>query len=175
MKSSDNKLAFCWVILGVIGRLIPHIPNFTPMTSLSLFAGSKLSRATAFMTLFFALLVSDILLAIINGYPVFSYWTLFSYSGFAIMVLAGSKLNANNSLTKTAIYITSSSAGFWLWTNFGVWLTSGLYSKNIVGLFNCYIAAIPFLRNEMVGDIVWGLVVFGAFSVAHKRVLHAQS
>ena len=166
---NNNKLAIFWVLFGALSRLVPHFPNVTPMTSLSLFAGSKLTKATACAVLLLTMLISDMLLAFIYGYPIFSYWTLFSYSGFAFMILLGTKLKGITAMRRAPVYILSSSLGFWLWTNFGVWLTSGLYPKSLAGIAFCYEAALPFLRNSMLGDMVWGLVIFGTFQVVRKK------
>ncbi len=40
---------------------------------------------------------------------------------------------------------------FWIWTNLGVWLLATIYPLNIQGLSACYIAAIPFLMNSLIG------------------------
>jgi hypothetical protein len=61
--------------------------------------------------------------------------------------------------------ILCSSLGFWIWTNFGVWATSGLYSKTLTGLGECYIAALPFLLNSLIGDMIWGLAILGVYSL----------
>ncbi|CAL7964034.1 conserved membrane hypothetical protein [Gammaproteobacteria bacterium] len=160
---SKNQVWIALVIVGVLGRLVPHIPNVTPLISLSLFAGASLSSRVVFLSLFGTLFVSDLGLALLLGYPVFGYWTLFTYTGFMAVVLVGSRMQC---LWKTLpVYILSSSFGFWGWTNFGVWLASDLYTKTLVGLGTCYVAALPFLCNSLLGDLIWGLAIFGAFNL----------
>ena len=44
---------------------------------------------------------------------------------------------------------------FFLWTNFGVWLLSGMYPKTIIGLLMSYINAIPFLRYQAVSTLIF--------------------
>lgn len=159
---SKNQLGIVLIIIGVFARLIPHIPNMTPLVCISLFAGACLSRRAAFLSLFTTLFISDIGLALLFGYPVFSYWTLFTYTGFAMIVLIGST-KPRYSWQILPIYIFGSSLYFWIWTNLGVWLTSNLYHKTSIGLVSCYVAALPFLRNSLIGDMVWGLVIFGVY------------
>lgn len=165
---ANKKLALLWVIFGVLGRLIPHFPNVTPMTSLCLFCGSKLSRLVGFLSLLLTLFVSDLLLALILGYPIFSMWTLFTYSGFAVIMLISSKLKYSARILPG--YLLASSLGFWLWTNFGVWLTSAIYTKSFVGLIACYTAALPFLRNAIIGDLLWGAIIFGSYSLVQSKI-----
>lgn len=159
---SKNFIGISLVIVGVLGRLIPHIPNVTPLTSLSLFAGINLSCRAAILSLLFTMFVSDIGLALLLGYPVFGYWTLFTYAGFLMIVILGSRLQCSWKILP--VYILISSFGFWCWTNFGVWLATNLYPKTLTGLCACYIAALPFLRNSLIGDMVWGMVIFGVFN-----------
>ena len=45
-----------------------------------------------------------------------------------------------------------------------MWLASGIYPKTLVGLGSCYVAALPFLHNSLIGDMVWGLVIFWGFN-----------
>ena len=45
--------------------------------------------------------------------------------------------------------------GFWVWTNLGVYLHSGLYIKTITGFIACYSAALPFLQKALIGDLFW--------------------
>jgi len=166
----QRKLAIFWVFFAVLGRLIPHLPNVTPMTSLSLFAGSKLSRlATSVTAILLALLISDIALAFLFGYPIFSYWTIFTYTGFVGVTLVGTRIK-NLSYKNLPLWLVGSTFGYWLWTNFGVWLTSDMYTKTFAGLINCYLMALPFLRSALLGDLIWGMVIFGAFAALLKML-----
>ena len=56
-----------------------------------------------------------------------------------------------------------SSLLFFVTTNFAIWAFSPLYAPNIAGLSKCYIAALPFLRNMLEGDLFWGLLLFGGY------------
>lgn len=159
------KLGIAIVVVGVLGRLVPHIPNITPFTNISLFAGKSFSRLSALLILGFTLVVSDISLALLFGYPVFGYWTLFTYTGSSAITYFGSKLQHSSKKLQLPLFIFLSSIGFWVWTNFGVWLTSGMYPKTLVGLSKCYIVALPFLRNALLGDMIWGGIIFWGLAV----------
>ena len=47
-----------------------------------------------------------------------------------------------------------SSVIFFLWTNFGVVLTTTMYTKDLSGLLASYINAIPFFRPQLVGNLL---------------------
>jgi hypothetical protein len=169
---SRNLLEVVFISIGVFGRLMPHVPNITPLTSLSLITSVNLSRRKALLVLFITLFISDIGLALLFDFPAFGYWTLFTYTGFAAITLVSSKLQ--RSWKTLPIYIFNSSFYFWIWTNFGVWLTSNLYSKTLAGLCSCYIVALPFLRNSLIGDMVYGLVIFGIYDLIKTRIQPAS-
>lgn len=41
-----------WTVIAILGRVLPHLPNATPLTGLSLMAGVLLTRPKAiFITL----------------------------------------------------------------------------------------------------------------------------
>jgi len=164
------KTAIVCIAIGILGRLLPHIPNVTPLLGLSLFSGANLPRWLAFVTVALTLVISDAALAIIYGYPIFSAWTIFTYTGFAAATLIGTRWHKVFARWRCMSYVITTSLGFWLWTNFGVWLTSALYPKTMSGLGLCYVAALPFLRNAMIGDIIWGGVFFGLFVLAKHRL-----
>ena len=164
MQVKKHVIEIIWVaIIGVVGRLITPIPNITPLTSTSLFAGANLPRSLSFLTIFITLLVSDICLAFMRGYPIIGYFTLFNYTGFAAIVFLGSRFKCSK--WGFIFYVFGSSCGFWLWTNFGVWLTSGLYPRTLEGFMACYYFALPFLRNSLIGDVIWSCLIFGSFYI----------
>lgn len=171
IKIDLNKnlyLTFVGILLiGIIGRLIPHPANMTPLLGVSLLAGSTLPRKYALSTILLILLLSDVLLSIINHYALFGSWSFFTYSGYLLITAIGlkiQKINLNNLKLVLAL-----SLFYWLWTNFGVWLLSDLYIKSVAGFVACYTAALPFLRNALVGDLLWYLLIFNGFFPAREK------
>lgn len=166
LKNDRYLLAIAWIILGALGRLLPHPPNVTPMTSIALFGGSQLGRALGFAVVMISMILGDIGLAYLMGYQAFGAWSLFTYTGFAAIILAGSWLRSTPSALRTLGFLLGSSLGFWLWTNFGLWAVGGegaLYPRTMEGLVACYVAALPFLRNALAGDLIWGAALFLSF------------
>jgi hypothetical protein len=170
-KKSDHYFtAFLWIVLGSLVRLLPLPPNMAPTTAQALFGGVQFSRARAFALTFLTIVISDILLAAAHGHPVFGLWTLFTYSGFAVIVCAGMWLRVAPTAGRTLGMLLGSSLFFWTWTNFGVWLMNDgiTYSRNLQGLLACFVAAIPFLGNALVADLAWGLLFFASFHYVRK-------
>ena len=161
------------VAIGILSRIVPHAPNVTPLVCLSLFVGRAFSSWLALLSVLIILSVSDALLSLFFGYPLFSSCTLFTYVAFlSISIVGKTTFRLKNALPLTVL---SSSFGFWVWSNFGVWVSANLYSKTLSGFVTCYVAALPFLRNSLVGDMIWGIVVFGVASKIFAIVTGSKS
>jgi len=158
-----------WLILAVVGRVIPHPPNLTPLTSVALLFGKTLNRGQALCVTWITLLLSDILIFFL--YPSTTHsilgvgsWSLFTYSAMAIIAWGGQYIPFPQSILSASLF-------FWLWTNFGVWGYSGLYTHDGAGFISCYVAALPFLRNAVLGDMLW-FSIFCFFSRKRLVTLH---
>jgi hypothetical protein len=51
-----------------------------------------------------------------------------------------------------------------------VWATSTLYPHTIVGLAACFVAAVPFFRNQLFGDAFYTFALFGGYAVLIRLV-----
>jgi len=163
------------ILFASFSRIIPHIPNFTPIGAMALFGGAYLTnKSHAFLIPVLSLWFSDL---IINNF-IFSYYTdfiffypgfLWQYLSFVIITFIGyfilKKINYKNVFFTTIV----SSLIFFLITNFGVWISGYMYPKNIDGLIMCYIAALPFYKGTILGFIFYSSFLFGAFE-SFKRI-----
>lgn len=158
------------VLLGALSRLLPHPPNVSPILAMALFGGAMLPRKQAFVLPLITLFISDIGLHFLAGYPILEWGTIFVYGSFALIVSIGMWYGKEKSSKRFFQSALASVALFFVLSNFGTWLTSGIYPLTWDGLVQCYIAAIPFLRNTLIGDIAWIAIFFGAHKLAAKFV-----
>ena len=63
-----------------------------------------------------------------------------------------------------------SSILFFIVTNFGVWMVSGMYPHTMSGLFSAYAFAVPFFRNTIIGDLAYTGLFFGGYAVVKQLV-----
>jgi hypothetical protein len=150
-----------WISIAILGRIIPHPPNATPLAALTILSGYAFRKNWAILITLVSLGVSDILLALLQQQPMFGDWSLFTYSGFILVAyLAPRKARATSQspLQKLCEYVVWSTFGYWFWTNFGTWLMSSMYSHDAAGFLDCYLAALPFLRNALLANIVYVLI-----------------
>ena len=76
-----------------------------------------------------------------------------------------------NKLTLVHLGLGAIGAGvlFFIISNFGVWMNGLMYSKDLSGLLNCYIAGIPFFKGTIMGNFFYIPVIFGTYSIMQKR------
>jgi len=142
-------------------RLIPHPPNFAPIGALALFGGVCFAdRRLAFLLPLAALFLSDLALGLHVLVPVV-------YGSFAVNVLLGRWLRRRRRLIPLALATLAGSVQFFLVTNFACWLL--WYPHTSEGLLACYVAAVPFFRNTLLGDALFVTALFGAMALAEAR------
>lgn len=153
------------IIIAIVSRLLPHLPNVTPVAAIALFGGTYISRKSlAFLFPLVILFISDLFIGI---YP--EMYAV--YISFAITVLIGFILRKRVGLINITLASLSSSLIFFIVTNFAVWL-SGTYSypMNFNGLILCYEAAVPFFRNELFGTLAYNALFFGLYYFVRQKV-----
>ncbi|MBI3550470.1 MAG: hypothetical protein HY078_15640 [Elusimicrobia bacterium] len=150
---STLTITLICIALGAASRLLPHPPNVTPLTAMALLGGAYLSTGQALVLPLAILFVSDLVLGLHSTIP-------FVYASFLVVALMGQWLKTRQSGATTLAACLGGSILFYAVTNFGVWMTSSMYPHTGSGLFSCYAAGLPFLRNSLVGDIGYTAVLF---------------
>ncbi len=154
-------IAIALLAVTVASRVIPHPWNFTPMIAIALFAGARLERAwLAALAVLACLALGDVAVGV------------FPYSGMAwvyapmlAIALLGRTLVTRRTLPATLVAALGAGALFFVVSNFGVWL-GALYPHTPAGLADCYVAALPFYRNQIVGDLLFTAALFGLHALA---------
>lgn len=177
--SITQRLLFVLFALAVTlcGRLLPHPANFTPVLAVSVLTGLCLpgrgfSLAAGLLTMLLGDLASWWMLN--SNIPFSDYFlslsALFVYLPVGIIVLSASFLRPSGA---GMLVLSGFSAGlfFWVVSNFGTWLSGTLYPATAAGLATCYTAAIPFLQNQLAGDVFYTLFLLAAWNFASRRTL----
>lgn len=146
------------IIFAVLLRLAPHPANVAPIGALALFGGLYLNKNYALVVPLVAMVISDLFLGLHHG-------MVFVYSSFLLTGYIGLWLRNKKSPQNIFLASLLSSLLFFLITNFGVWLLSPLYTKDLVGFIKCYTLAIPFFRNTVVGDLLYISIFAGGYEV----------
>ena len=166
-RETMNKiLVFCGlVVLGVATRWIsdafkPNLSNVTATVAAALFAGFYLSpRWTACLVPVAIVLISNF------GLPNYNTRTEMAVS-IAMLVLPvalGWRLQRKSSTLRILAFAATPSVLFYLVTDCVYWSGFDLWPKTISGQIDSYIAALPFLRNMLLGDLFFTGIFFGAY------------
>lgn len=155
------------IFLVTVFRILPHPANFTPMGAVAVLSGRSLPRGKAILVTIAAMVVSDFALSRIYGWTFLGATSFFVYSGFVLQALI-----ARMTRYRTGGALFSAFSGaliFFAVSNLGVWINDGMYPRNLVGLAECYTAALPFLRMTLLGDLAWTAIGTLAFRLYQSR------
>ncbi|HMV25496.1 MAG TPA: hypothetical protein PLH27_14310 [bacterium] len=153
-------------VLLIVGyRLMPHPWNFVPVTAMAIFGGIYLNRSLAYGLPLASMIVADLFLGMDWTSPVV-------YASILVSSWIGTRVrNVYENKKQFAVAVgggtLASSVLFYLTTNFAAWLVIPEYTKDISGLIQSYIMAIPFFKNALAGDMFFIVVFVGVYEAIH--------
>lgn len=164
MLKPRYEVLIAMILAAALSRLAPHPPNFAPIGALALFGGAQFAdRRLAFLVPLAAMLLSDLCIGLYSHMQ----WV---YGSFALITCMGLWLRSRRTALGIAGASLVASTLFFLITNFGVWMDSTTtYANGLAGLVACYVAALPFFGNTLLGDGFYCLVLFGGLALLEKR------
>lgn len=150
------------IVLIVVGlRLLPHPPNFTPILAIALFGGVYFSRRIAFALPIAAIVISDIFIGYYEASLMF-----FVYGSFLLCVILGFWLKKHKKWYTIGGSAILGAVFFFLISNLAVWALTPWYAKTISGIIQCYLLAVPFFKNTLLGSLFYTTVFFGVYEIA---------
>lgn len=162
------RIVITLLLLGVIARVVPHPPNATPLAAIALFGGTYLPPRWAIGLPLTIVALSDLLIGWHITVP-------FTWAAFVVTAMLGWWIRRRPSASRIVGASLGGSCFFFLLTNFGVWIMGGLYPLSPAGLWQCYVAAIPFLRATVLGDLLYAIFLFGGYALTCRAGLALQS
>ena len=143
------------ILILVLARLIPHPPNFTPIIAVAILSGYFFKNIyLSFATLLISMLLADAFIGFYNN-------MLFVYLSLFLIAFVFYKVSKKINFKNLFVYGFIGSLIFFIVSNFGIWAIGGLgvydipYEKNLNGLVECYILAIPFFGNTFLSTIIF--------------------
>lgn len=182
MNTEINKIDLRITILIVIiltaafSRLIPHMPNFSPIGAIGLFGAAYFQKKwQAFLIPLAAVWISDL---VINNFFYSDYYASFTffysgfywqYGGYLLITSIGFFILDAITIKNLLFASLTSTAIFFIVTNFGCWPNNPLYTQDFSGLLTCYAAGIPFIKGSFLGDLFYSGVLFGSFYLLQQK------
>lgn len=151
------------IIVGAAFRLVPHLPNITPIGAIALFGGAVLGWRVAVWLPLVAMIASDLFIGFYPGIA-------FTWAGFLLVALYGMLFKNARLTSRVTFGAIGGSLVFFVASNFGVWVASGMYAHTYAGLVECYAMALPFFRMSLMGDIFYSFVIFGIYAVMVRTI-----
>ena len=168
--------AYLLLLLAVLSRVVPHPDwlNFTAVGGALLYFGARRSWREM-LAPFAALVAADFYLTTFAYHYAFHWqeyiptWTWY----IAALALGQILLRSRTTLPRFVSAVVLGPTSFFLMSNFAVWLTGGMYPKNAGGLVTCYVAGLPFYRNDLVSTTIVAGLAFGV-PVLVRRIQQAR-
>jgi hypothetical protein len=173
-------LATLGSLAGALVRLVPHSWNLSPSYAAELYAGARLRAWQAFGLALGMRFVTDIII----------YWTPFRgqedsaayyvtimpwvYLSIALNVLLGRLVKNTEAPWKIGGVTLLASVQFFLVSNFGSWIGTPTYPKNLAGLIECYVAGLAWFSPSLISYIVFVPVLFGAHALLTRLAFPSE-
>ncbi len=153
------------ILLAVLGRMLPHPDNITPLGAIGLFAGAYLDKRWFLLVPLLAAIISDLL-----GPGLYNLFMMtLVYVGFMLSALCGRwLLHQKAKLPRLPGTVMVTALVFYLVSNLGPWWT--YYEHSFAGFLTCYANALPYLGRSLAGDAMYSLIFFGLYEL----FLHGQ-
>ena len=143
------------ILILAFARLIPHPPNFTPIIAVALISGYFFKNINlSLLILLVAMLLSDLFIGFYEN-------MIFVYASLLLITFVFHKISKKINYKNLFIYCFAGSLIFFIFSNFGVWALGSpgvldvAYERNISGLVECYILAIPFFGNTFLSTVIF--------------------
>ena len=167
MKVINRNLSAYYLPISIIlilsfTRLIPHPWNFTPVLAIGIFSGFYFKNLyLGLFIIIFSMFIGDLYLG-------FHSTMFFTYISLIAAVVIGCLIK-HFKLSEILLGGLASSIIFFIITNFGAWLTLEMYEKNLTGLFQSYVMAIPFFHNTLISTLLYLVVLKLLFNFSVRK------
>lgn len=154
-------LAAMLVAVSVIGRIIPHPWNMTPVIGATIFAGVTLGKRWALAIPLASMFLSDMVIGFYN-------WKFLAVV-YGAMLLIGLVSYLSKEQKGTTAFLARpvmASVFFFLTTNAAVCFFGTMYPHSAAGLLASYISGLPFFGRDLLGNLLYVSVFFGMYEFA---------
>jgi hypothetical protein len=153
------------ILILALARLIPHPPNFTPIVAIAIMSSCFFRNIyLSFAVIIVSMLLADVFIGFYNN-------MFFVYLSLLLIAFIFFRISTKVKLQNLFIFGFLGSVIFFLISNFGVWVLSGMYEKNLNGLAYCYFLALPFFVNTVLSTIIFIYSAFVANNLFSKKVI----
>ena len=156
--------AYLLLILAVVSRIIPHAAwlNFTALGGALLYFGARRSWREMLAPM-------AVLMATDYALTTWQYHYAFEWKAYlptwlwyaAAMILGSILLKSKTTFTRVAAGVVLGPTAFWIISDYAVWAGGTMYPHTKDGLVACFVAALPFYRNDLLSTAIVAGAAFG--------------
>lgn len=172
------SIIFISVFVLALSRIMPHWPNFTAIGAAAIFGGAMIKNSyQAVLVPIIALFISDLIInntiysGYYEGFVLFGQSSTWIYASFILMSVIAHFSIKGFKVAPILGNVLISTLLFFVLTNFGAWLGSTMYTKDISGLLLAFEAGLPFVLNSLFANLLFSGVLFGAYYIALEKKL----
>lgn len=173
--NTRNVVLMLMILFAVAMRFVSYkytfLSNFTPVGAIALFGGAYFTdKWKAYLVPLLTLFLSDVVIYYMIPSQQLALGlssAIYMYLCFVLMVFIGTRIKNVNVLN---VFLASlaSVAVHWLIMDLP-WLSGTLYPNTLAGYGQSLIAALPFEKNMVLGDALYGAILFGGFELAKSK------
>jgi uncharacterized membrane protein (Fun14 family) len=167
MTSFKQKLiiASSLIFFALVGRLVPHFWNMTPIAGVAILSGARLGWKWGVGVPILAMFLGDLVIG-------FYSWPILVavYTSFALTGIVGYFVRKSGKVATVLGGSVFSAILFFLVTNGAVWAFGSIYSHNFLGLIASYVAGLPFLQNQVLGDLFFTSALFAGWELCFYMI-----
>lgn len=174
--------AYLLLIVAVLSRIVlatcPHPEwfNFTAVGGALLYFGARRSWREMLAPLAALMATDYFLTTVVYTYPFHWQGYVTTWAWYLMAMLLGQiLLKARTSFVRVAAGVVLGPTSFFVVSNYGVWASSQMYPHTASGLVACFVAALPFYRNDLIATTIVAAAAFGVpVLVRHFKGVQAQ-
>lgn len=152
--------------------LLGHPSNFAPINAIALFSGCCVAaRWAKYAIPLLSVWIGDLFInyVYLQDFVLLYDGFFWQYGCYVLIALIGSYLSKRPKPFRIFAATISSSVLFFVISNLGVWVGSGMYPHTWPGVIACYVAAIPFFTATAASDLMYSALFFGSFHLAQNK------
>ena len=147
-------LIIALILCASLLRFVPHPPNMTPLIAISMMTVICFDKRSLQIGIpICIMIITDFFIGYHKLVPIV-------YASIVLAGLAGYIFKQKQTFINMFGASLLASIIFFVASNFGVWALGSMYQKTLLGLVQCYIAAIPFFHNTVISTVVIACSMF---------------
>ncbi|HZP07219.1 MAG TPA: DUF6580 family putative transport protein [Terracidiphilus sp.] len=169
-------IAYLLLLVAVLSRVVvlSHIAwlNFTAVSAALVYFGARRPWREMLTPLAIMAAMDYCLTVYAYHYPF--HWQSYVPTWIwyvAAMVLGQILLSAKTSFWRVAAGALLGPTAFWIISDYAVWVGSNMYPHTLAGLQACFVAAIPFYRNDLTATSIILAAAFGLPALVRRMHL----